>query len=50
MMIGRSVIDHFTSGKVDEIHVVYNYFVNMAQQEVRSSTAPTVYEEQESDH
>ena len=27
MMIGRSVVDHFTSVKVDEIHVVYNYFV-----------------------
>ena len=26
MMIGRSVIDHFTSGSVDEVHVVYNYF------------------------
>ena len=50
MMIGRSVIDHFTSGKVDEIHVVYNYFVNMAQQEVRSEVLlPLVYEEQESE-
>ena len=50
MMIGRSVIDHFTTGKVDEIHVVYNYFVNMAQQEVRSEVLlPLVYEEQESD-
>ena len=50
MMIGRSVIDHFTSGKVDEIHVVYNYFVNMAQQEVRSEVLlPFVYEEQESE-
>ena len=50
MMIGRSVIDHFTSGKVDEIHVVYNYFVNMAQQEVRSEVLlPLVYDEQESE-
>ena len=50
MMIGRSVVDHFTSGKVDEIHVVYNYFVNMAQQEVRSEVLlPLVYEEQESE-
>ena len=38
MMIGRSIIDHFISGSVDEIHVVYNYFVNIAQQEVRSET------------
>ena len=36
MMIGRSAIEHFTSGKVDEIHVIYNYFVNMAQQETKS--------------
>ncbi len=36
MMIGRSIIDHFISGAVDEVHVVYNYFVNIAQQEVRS--------------
>lgn len=36
MMIGRSAIDHFTSGKVDEVHVIYNYFVNLAQQEIKS--------------
>ena len=46
MMIGRSIIDHFTSCKVDEIHVVYNYFVNVAQQEVKSEVLlPLVYEE-----
>ena len=46
MMIGRSVIDHFTSGKVDEIHVIYNYFVNMAQQEIKSEVLlPLSYEE-----
>ena len=38
MMIGRSIIDHFISSSVDEIHVVYNYFVNIGQQEVRSET------------
>ena len=38
IMIGRSIVDHFSSGAVDEIHVVYNYFVNIAQQEVRSET------------
>ena len=38
MMIGRSIVDHFSCGAVDEIHVVYNYFVNIAQQEVRSET------------
>ena len=45
MMIGRSIIEHFTSGKVDEIHVIYNYFVNMAQQEIKSEVLlPLVYE------
>ena len=49
MMIGRSAIDHFTNGTVDEIHVVYNYFVNVAQQEVRSETLlPLNYETIES--
>ncbi len=38
MMIGRSIIDHFIRESVDEIHVVYNYFVNIGQQEVRSET------------
>ena len=46
MMIGRSIIDHFTSGKVDEIHVVYNYFINVAQQKVKSEVLlPLIYEE-----
>ena len=49
MMIGRSAIDHFTNGAVDEIHVVYNYFVNVGQQEVRSETLlPLNYETNES--
>ena len=49
MMIGRSAIDHFTNGAVDEIHVLYNYFVNVAQQEVRSETLlPLNYETNES--
>ena len=45
MMIGRSVIDHFTNGIVDEIHVVYNYFVNVAQQEIKSEVLlPLTYD------
>ena len=44
--IGRSIIEHFTSGKVDEIHVVYNYFINVGQQEVKSEVLlPFIYEE-----
>ncbi len=45
IMIGRSAIDHFTNGTVDEIHVVYNYFVNVAQQEIKSETLlPLTYD------
>tara|TARA_S200000501_G_scaffold357538_1_gene381311 strand:- start:1835 stop:2686 length:852 start_codon:yes stop_codon:yes gene_type:complete len=45
MMIGRGVIDHFTNGIVDEIHVVYNYFVNVAQQEIKSEVLlPLTYD------
>ena len=48
MMIGRSIVGHFSSGAVDEIHVVYNYFVNIAQQEVRSETLlPLSYDDSE---
>ena len=36
MMIGRSVIGHFLNEKVDEVVVVYNYFLNVVQQEVMS--------------
>ena len=36
MMIGRSVISHFLNEKVDEVVVVYNYFLNVVQQEVIS--------------
>ena len=36
MMIGRSVISHFLNKKVDEVVVVYNYFLNVVQQEVMS--------------
>ena len=48
MMIGRSIIDHFISGKVDEIHVIYNYFLNLAHQEIKSEVLlPLVYNEQD---
>ena len=49
IMIGRSIVDHFTSGIVDEIHVVYNYFMNIAQQEVKSEILlPLSYEANDS--
>ena len=48
MMIGRSIIDHFISGKVDEIHVIYNYFINLAHQEIKSEVLlPLMYNEKE---
>jgi len=44
--IGQGIIEHFTTGKVDEIHVVYNYFINVGQQEVKSEMLlPLSYEE-----
>ena len=47
-MVGRSIIDHFTTGKVDEIHVVYNYFINLAQQEVKSEVLlPLTYDDKD---
>lgn len=36
MTIGDGIISHFTSGNVDEIHVVYDEFVNVATQETIS--------------
>ena len=49
-MIGRSIIDHFTNGKVDEIHVVYNYFINLAQQEVKSEVLlPLTYDDKDAE-
>ncbi len=46
VIIGRSIIEHFTSCKVDQIHVVYNYFINVGQQQVKSEVLlPLVYEE-----
>ncbi len=34
--IGEGVISHFTNHHVDEIHVVYNEFVNVARQNIKS--------------
>ncbi|MFQ6678607.1 MAG: ATP synthase F1 subunit gamma [Fidelibacterota bacterium] len=34
--IGDKIIHHFTDKQVDAIHVVYNEFINVASQEVRS--------------
>ena len=51
MMIGRSIIDHFISGKVDEIHVIYNYFLNLAHQEIKSEVLlPLVYDKQDKEN
>jgi len=49
MVIGRNIIDHFLTGKVDEVHVVYNYFVNVARQKVKSEVLlPLDFEENSS--
>ena len=33
--IGESIISHFVNGKVDEVQVVYNEFINIGKQEVQ---------------
>ena len=47
--IGKGIISHFTEKRVDEIHVVYNEFVNVANQYVESEKLlPLEFEEEES--
>ena len=44
--MGAKIIHHFTDKRVDEIHVVYNEFINVASQEVRSELLlPLVFED-----
>ena len=38
VLIGEDIISHFTSREVDQVQVVYNYFINVAQQKVKSET------------
>jgi len=48
--LGGDIISHFTNQHVDEIHVVYNKFINVASQQVESDLLlPLVFDE-ESDH
>ncbi|MAD50958.1 MAG: ATP synthase F1 subunit gamma [Candidatus Marinimicrobia bacterium] len=45
--IGEGVISHFTNHHVDEIHVVYNEFVNVARQYIQSEILlPLTFEEE----
>ena len=47
--IGEGIISHFTEKRVDEIHVVYNEFVNVANQYVESEKLlPLEFEGEES--
>ena len=47
--IGTGIISHFTEKRVDEIHVVYNEFVNVANQYVESEKLlPLEFEGEES--
>ena len=47
--IGKGIISHFTEKRVDEIHVVYNEFVNVANQYVESEKLlPLEFEGEES--
>ena len=47
--IGKGIISHFTEKRVDEIHVVYNEFINVANQYVESEKLlPLEFEREES--
>lgn len=47
--IGKGIISHFTEKRVDEIHVVYNEFMNVANQYVESEKLlPLEFERDES--
>ena len=49
MSIGEGIMSHFTQKHVDEIHVVYNEFVNMAVQTVESEKfLPLTYNSEKS--
>ena len=52
MNIGKEIISHFINGKVDEIHVVYNEFINIGKQKVQlEQFLPlTKYEDQTDAH
>ncbi len=45
--VAGDVIDSFVSGSVDEVHLVYNEFVNVVQQNVRSVKLLPIAEEAE---
>jgi len=46
MNFSSGIVAQFLAGKVDEIRVVYNYFKNIATQEIRSSVLlPLTYDE-----
>ena len=47
--MGEKIIDHFVTKKVDEIHVCYNEFVNVATQTIQSEQLlPLEYNQEES--
>ena len=47
---GESIINHFLSGQVDEIRVVYNWFKNLGMQELRIEKLLPLYYEGEKNH
>ena len=46
--LGKGIVSHFTKKHVDEIHVVYNEFVNVATQKIQSELLlPLVFDDDE---
>ena len=51
IQIGKGIVGHFTDGSVDEIHVVYNEFVNVANQYAESEKLlPLEFSEEDQSH
>ena len=48
MVMGEKIISHFTSGKADEVQVIYNEFINVGKQTVQlEKFLPLNYENQD---
>jgi len=48
MKMGEEIISHFIDGKVDEVQVIYNEFINIGKQEVQlDKFLPLTYESQD---
>ena len=48
MQMGEKIISHFITGKADEVHVIYNEFINVGKQEIQfKKFLPLIYKSQD---